>query len=203
MKVDKQKRQSEKSVLSKQSKGLAGGKRKGTGSHNPSKPGRKQSSITRKTLPRLFSQASCAHDSQANHTRNNNSDVLDISDDSVSEGNIEADPSGLNHDAPLSDPISEFSPLRESSKVGDDRGPKSSIDDVNRITETSRERSRSPPPSRGGLSGLAPRSQLLADTSKESAQAEREVVPAAANCADSREQSYEHQPWQIWNYLLV
>ena len=64
--------------------------------------------------------------------------------------------------------------------------PKNLLTDVNRIAETSRERSRSPPLSRGVLSRLAPHSQSLADTCKESAQAEREVVPAAANRADSR-----------------
>ena len=185
MKSSRQNRQSKKSGGVKSSRGPPGGKKKGIGAHKPNKPGRKQSNTTRNTLPWLFSQESGAHVSQGHHTGNNNS-VFDISDDSLSEDNFEADPGGLKNDLPLSDPISEFSSLHEVSNAGDDRAQKNLIADGNRITETSRERSRSPPSSRGGLSRLAPRSQLCADTEKDLARAEREVGPAAApNCASS------------------
>ena len=147
--------------------------------HKPNKPGRRQSNATRKTLPWLFSQASGAQASQGHHTENNNR-VCNISDDSEPEDNFEADPGGFKNDLPLSDPISEFSSLHEVSKAGDDRAVKNSIADGNRVPEISRERSRSPPSSRGGIPRQVPRSQLCADTEeKDFAPAEREVGPAA------------------------
>ena len=91
MKSSRQNRQSEKSGRVRSSRGPPDGKKKGIGAHKPNKPGRKQSNTTRKTLPWLFSQASGAQVSQGHHTENNNS-VFDISDDSVSEDNFEADP---------------------------------------------------------------------------------------------------------------
>ena len=133
LKSSRQNRQSEKSGRVRSSRGPPDGKKKGIGAHKPNKPGRKQSNTTRKTLPWLFSQASGAQVSQGHHTENNNS-VFDISDDSVSEDNFEADPGGLNNDLPLSDPISEFSSLHEVSKAGDDRAEKNFIADGNRIT---------------------------------------------------------------------
>ena len=177
LKSFRQNRQSGKSGGVRSSRGPPDVKKR-EGAHKPNKPGRRQSNTTRKTLPWLFSQASGAQVSQGHHTENNNR-VFDISDDSESEDNFEADPGGLKNDLPLSDPISEFSSLHEVSKAGDDRAVKNFIADGNRIPEISRERSRSPPSSRGGLPRQVPRSQLCADTEKDFAPAEREVGPAA------------------------
>ena len=174
----KQNRQSGKPGGVRSSNGLPADKKKG-GVHKPNKPGRRQSNVTRKTLPWLFSQASGAQASQGHHTENNNR-IFDISDDSEPEDNLDAEPGGLRNDLPLSDPISEFSSLHEVSKAGNGRAVKNSIADGNRVSAISRERSRSPLSSRGGLPRQFPRSQLCADTEeRDLAPAEREVGPAA------------------------
>ena len=174
----RQNRQSGKSGVVRSSNGPPDGKKR-EGAHKPNKSGRRQSNTTRKTLPWLFSQASGAQVSQGHHTENNGR-VFDISDDSEPEENFDAHPGGLKNDLPLSDPISEFSSLHEVPKAGDDRAVKNSVADGNRVPEISRERSRSPPSSRGGLPRQVLRSQLCSDTKeRDFAPAEREVGPAA------------------------
>ena len=88
---------------------------------------KKNSLTSRKTLLWLFSQAFSASDSQGHHAENNNGGVFDISGESLSKDNLEADPCGLNNDVPLFDPISEFFLLHELSKAGDDRCQKMSL----------------------------------------------------------------------------
>ena len=146
------------------------------GSHIPTKPGRRQTNSTRKTLPWLFSQVSGAPLSQRHHA-DENSQILEISDDSDSENHLEAELGELQNDLPLSDPISEFPSPREPSGVGDGRAANSSPVEGKRISTVPRERSRSPQPSRGKPLKQVQCSQSADNEKKESTLAAREVGP--------------------------
>ena len=92
--------------------------------HLSTKPEKRQARSARKTLPWLFSQASSVPFSQG-HRAEENSQILEISDDPKSENHLEAEPGELQNDLPLSDPISEFSSLREPLRVGNSRAANS------------------------------------------------------------------------------
>ena len=92
--------------------------------------------MTRKTLPWLFTEASCSQEAQGQQGHNpdmNTGCVFDISDYSPSEDIPDADILGQNEEAPLSDPISEFSPPQGASKAGSDRVNRNRTADVNQI----------------------------------------------------------------------
>ena len=115
LKGSKQNHPNGKPIMTRSTKGPTAEKKSGR-SHLPTKPGKRQARSARKTLPWLFSQASGAPFSQG-HRAEENSQILEISDDSDSENHLEAEPGELQNDLPLSDPISEFSSLREPSGV--------------------------------------------------------------------------------------
>ena len=178
LKGSQQKRQSGRPGRVKPSNGSPADKKKGS-VHKSNKPGRKQSNIAKQTIPWLFSQASGFPASQDHHIENNKQ-IFDISDDSEPEDKLEIDLGELRNDLPLSDPISDFSSLQEASVAGDGRAGNSSIAEENRVPVSSRERSRSPLSSRGGLLKQASRFQVGDCTEKrESALNAREVGPAA------------------------
>ena len=177
LKGSKQNRPSGKPSRARSTKGPTAEKKNG-GSHKPTKPGRRQTNSTRKTLPWLFSQASGAPPSQRHHA-DDNSQILEISDDSESENHLEAEPGELQNDLPLSDPISEFPSSRETSGVGDGRAANGSPAEGKRVSTAPKERSRSPLSSRGKPLRQAPCSQCADNEKKESTLAAREVGPAA------------------------
>ena len=129
-----------KPIRTRSTKGPTAEKKSGR-SHIPTKPGRRQTSSTRKTLPWLFSQASGAPLSQGYHA-DEIRQILEISDDSDSENHLEAEPGELQNDLPLSDPISEFSSLREPSGVGDGRAANGTPVEGKRVSTVPRERDR-------------------------------------------------------------
>ena len=178
LKSSKQNRPSGKPSGARSTKGPTAEKKNG-GSHKPTKPGRRQSNSTRKTLPWLFSQASGVSPLQRHHA-DDNSQILEISDDSESENHLEAVPGELRNDLPLSDPISEFPSSREISGVGNGRAANGSPAEGKRVPTVPRERSRSPLSSRGKPPRQAPCSQCADNEKKESTPAAREVGPAAS-----------------------
>ena len=152
--------------------------KKNGGPHIPTKPGRRQTNSTRKTLPWLFSQVSGAPLQQKHHV-DENSQILEISDDSDSDNHLEAELGELQNDLPLSDPISEFPSPREPSGVGDGRAANSSLVEGKRVSTVPRKRSRSPQPSRGKPLKQVQCSQCADNDEEESILAAREVGPAA------------------------
>ena len=172
----KQNRQSGKPSGTRSTKGPPADKKKG-GSHKPTRPGRRQSNVSGKTLPWLFSQASGVPPSQSHHVDNNDR-IFEISDDSESEDNIEAASGELRNDLPLSDPISEFPTSHETSKVGKGRATKNFIAEGKGVPTVPRERSRSPVSSRGVPSRQAPCSQCSDTEKKDPSLTAREVGPA-------------------------
>ena len=177
LKSSKQNRPSGNSSGARSVKGPIAEKKNG-GSHRPTKTGRRQTNSTRKTLPWLFSQASGAPPSPRHHA-DSISQILEISDDSESENQLEAEPGELRNDLPLSDPISEFPSSRETSGLGDGRAANASPAEDKRVPTVPRERSRSPLSSRGKPQRQAPSSQCADDEKKESTLAAQEVGPAA------------------------
>ena len=177
LKGSKQNHPNGKSSMTRSTKGPIAEKKSGR-SHLTTKPGKRQTSSTRKTLPWLFSQASGAPFSQGHHA-DENSQILEISDDSDSENYLEAEPGELQNDLPLSDPISEFSSLREPSGVGDGRAANGTPVEGKRVSTVPRERSRSPQSSRGKPLKQAQLSQIVDNEKKESTLAAREVDSAA------------------------
>ena len=177
LKGSKQNRQSGKPSGARSTKGPPADKKKG-GLSKPTRPGRRQPNATGKTLPWLFSQASGAPTSQSHHADNSDR-ILEISDDSESENNLETASGELRNDLPFSDPISEFSSSHEMSKVGNGRAAKNSLAEGKRVPTFPRERSRSPVSSGGGPSGQAPCSQCADTEKKDSTLNGREVGPAA------------------------
>ena len=177
LKGSKQNHPNGKPIMTRSTKGPIAEKKSGK-SHLTTKPGKRQTSSTRKTLPWLFSQASGAPFSQGHHA-DENSQILEISDDSDSENHLEAEPGELQNDLPLSDPISEFSSLREPSGVGDGRAANGTPVEGKRVSTVPRERSRSPQSSRGKPLKQAQFSQIVDNEKKESTLAAREVDSAA------------------------
>ena len=177
LKGSKQNHPNGKPIMTRSTKGPIAEKKSGR-SHLTTKPGKRQTSSTRKTLPWLFSQASGAPFSQGHHA-DENSQILEISDDSDSENHLEAEPGELQNDLPLSDPISEFSSLREPSGVGDGRAANGTPVEGKRVSTVPRERSRSPQSSRGKPLKQAQCSQIVDNEKKESTLAAREVDSAA------------------------
>ena len=177
LKGSKQNHPNGKPIMTRSTKGPTAEKKSGR-SHLPTKPGKRQARSARKTLPWLFSQASGAPFSQG-HRAEENSQILEISDDSDSENHLEAEPGELQNDLPLSDPISEFSSLREPSGVGDGRAANSTPIEGKLVSTVPRERSRSPQPSRGKPRKQAQCSQIVDNEKKESTIAARKVGSAA------------------------
>ena len=166
-----------KQIKTRSTKGPIAEKKSGR-SHLTTKPGKRQTSSTRKTLPWLFSQASGAPFLQGHHA-DENSHILEISDDSDYENHLDAEPGELQNDLPLSDPISEFSPLREPSGVGDGRAANGTPIEGKRVSTVPRERSRSPQSSRGKSPKQTQFPQIVDNEKKESTLTAREVDPAA------------------------
>ena len=166
LKGSKQNHPNGKPIMTRSTRGPTTEKKSGR-SHLPTKPGKRQARSTRKTLPRLFSQASGAPFSQG-HRVEENSQILEISDDSDSENHLEAEIGELQNDLPLSDPISEFSSLREPSGVGDCRAANSTPVEDKPVSTIPRERSRSPQPSRDRPRKQAQFSQIVDNEKKES-----------------------------------
>ena len=166
-----------KPIKTRSTKGPIAEKKSGR-SHLTTKPGKRQTSSTRKTLPWLFSQASGAPFLQGHHA-DENSQILEISDDSDFENHLEAEAGELQNDLPLSDPISEFSPLREPSGVGDGRAANGTPIEGKRVSTVPRERSRSPQSSRGKSPKQTQFPQIVDNEKKESTLTAREVDPAA------------------------
>ena len=177
LKGSKQNHPNGKPIMTRSTKGPTADKKSGR-SHLPTKPGKRQARSARKTLPWLFSQASGAPFSQG-HRAEENSQILEISDDSHSENHLEAEPGELQNDLPLSDPISEFSSLREPLGVGDGRAANSTPIEGKLVSTVPRERSRSPQPSRGKPRKQAQCSQIVDNEKKESTIAARKVGSAA------------------------
>ena len=67
------------------------------------------------------------------HHADSISQILEISDDSESENQLEAEPGELRNDLPLSDPISEFPSSRETSGLGDGRAANASPAEDKRV----------------------------------------------------------------------
>ena len=177
LKSSKQNRPSGNSSGARSIKGSIAEKKNG-GSHRPTKTGRKQTNSTRKTLPWLFSQASGAPPSPRHHA-DSFSQILEISDDSESENQLEAEPGELRNDLPLSDPISEFPSSRETTGLGDGRAANVSPAEDKRAPTVPIERSRSPLSSRDKPQKQASSSQCADDDKKGSTLAAQEVGPAA------------------------
>ena len=148
------------------------------GSHRPTKTGRKQTNSTRKTLSWLFSQASGAPPSPRHHA-DSISQILEVSDNSESENQLEAEPGELRNDLPLSDPISAFPSSRETTGLGDGRAANVSPAEDKRVPTVPGKRSRSPLSSRDKPQKQASSSQCADDDKKGSTLAVQEVGPAA------------------------
>ena len=180
LKGSKQNRPSGNPSGARSTKGPAAEKKNG-GSHKPTKPiksGKRQTNSTRKTLPWLFSQTSGAPPSPR-HRADDIGQILEISDDSESENHLEAEPSELRNDLPLSDPISQFPPSRETSGGGDGHAANGSPVEGKRVATVPRERSRSPLSTRSKPPKQSPFSQCGDNKKKDSTLAAQEVGPAA------------------------
>ena len=180
LKGSKQNRPSGNPSGARSTKGPAAEKKNG-GSHKPTKPtkpGKRQTNSTRKTLPWLFSQTSGAPPSPR-HRADDIGQILEISDDSESENHLEAEPSELRNDLPLSDPISQFPPSRETSGGGDGQAANGSPVEGKRVATVPRERSRSPLSTRSKPPRQSPFSQCGDNEKKDSTLAAQEVGPAA------------------------
>ena len=180
LKGSKQNRPSGNPSGARSTKGPAAEKKNG-GSHKPTKPiksGKRQTNSTRKTLPWLFSQTSGAPPSPR-HRADDIGQILEISDDSESENHLEAEPSELRNDLPLSDPISQFPPSRETSGGGDGHAANGSPVEGKRFATVPRERSRSPLSTRSKPPKQSPFPQCGDNKKKDSTLAAQEVGPDA------------------------